>query len=213
MSRLTDRIKAVRDRRDEATHKLTVAKKAVVRYRTLRSKRAAKLHHLKDKYRAHRGPARAVDFLADHSGWHEDSGRPNRAAWLDKWSQEIGAWMVGQPWCGLAVWKAAQAAGVTLDKTTVSTVAIRSMAQRGVGGFKAWHPATVAPQIGWVAIYGTASSGPVHTGMYGGAGIVWEGNTSPGTSGSQNNGGGLYPRKLAERRGWLLGWAEIDWKD
>lgn len=154
-------------------------------------------------------PARAVKFLSDRAGWHEDPGRPNRAAWLDKWADDIGTWMRGQPWCGLAVWQAAKAAGVTLTKETVSTVAIRKHAIAGTGGFKAWHPPTMRPQLGWVAIYGTG--GPQHTGMYGGGDTVWEGNTSPGNSGSQNNGGGLYPRSLAGRRGWLLGWAEIDW--
>src|SRR5687767_1274059 len=48
-------------------------------------------------------PAIAAKFLIGKYGWHEDSGRPNRAAWLDSWSREIGDWMVGQPWCGLAV--------------------------------------------------------------------------------------------------------------
>lgn len=164
-------------------------------------------------------PAKAVKFLSDRAGWHEDAGRPNRAAWLDKWADNIGAWMRGQPWCGLTVWMAAKAAGVTLSLETVSTVAIRRMAQEAsrtgktVGGFKAWHEASATPQLGWVPVYGTASTGPVHTGMKGADDDVWEGNTSPGNSGSQNNGGGLYPRKLSDRQGWLLGWAEIDWKD
>lgn len=156
--------------------------------------------------------AKAAKFLLDRVGCHEDPGRPNRAVWLDKWARLIGSWMIGQPWCGLAVWMAARYAGVTLDKTTVSTVAIRDMAQRGVGGFKAWHPASASPQVGWVPVYGTPGSGPQHTGMYVGGGRIAEGNTSPGAGGSQNNGGGLYVRTLAERRGWLLGWAEIDWK-
>lgn len=156
------------------------------------------------------GPARAVKFLSDRLGWHEDPGRPNRAVWLDKWAREVGEWMVAQPWCGLTIWQAAKAAGVKLTAETMSTVAIRNHAQAGTGGFKAWHSASATPQLGWVAIYGTG--GPEHTGMYAGNGMVYEGNTSSGSGGSQNNGGGLYPRKLAERRGWLLGWAEISWE-
>jgi hypothetical protein len=151
---------------------------------------------------------KAAQFYLDHAGWHEDGGRPNRAAWLDAWARDIGAWMIGQPWCGLAVYEACKAAGLILDKTTVSTVAIRSMAQRGVGGFKRWHPPSATPKIGWVAVYGTAASGPVHTGMYLGDDRMGEGNTSPGNGGSQANGGGLYIRSLAQRRSWLLGWAE-----
>ena len=146
-------------------------------------------------------------FLLAHVGWHEDAGRPNRAAWLDKWAADIGTWMLGAPWCGLTVYEACKSAGVVLDKTTVSTIAIRSMAQRKTGGFADWHDASYAPKPGDVAIYGTASSGPVHTGVYVGGGRMVEGNTSPGPGGSQANGGGIYIRSLAERRGWLLGWA------
>lgn len=152
-------------------------------------------------------------FLLAHVGWHEDAGRQNRAGWLDKWAADIGAWMIGQPWCGLTVFEACKAAGVTLDKTTVSTVAIRAMAQHATGGFKKWHPAASGyqPQPGDVAIYGTTASGPVHTGTYVGGGRMVEGNTSPGSGGSQANGGGIYIRSLAERRGWLLGWAIPDY--
>ena len=154
-----------------------------------------------------------VKFFHDHAGWHEDAGRQNRADWLDKWARLIGSWMVGQPWCGLTVWMAARAAGVKLSPTTVSTVAIRNMAMAGTGGFKAWHPAGSGyqPKPGDVPVYGTAATGPVHTGGFLGHGEVGEGNTSPGNGGSQNNGGGLYIRSWAERSGWCLGIAEIDW--
>lgn len=151
---------------------------------------------------------KAAQFFIDRAGWHEDAGRPNRAAWLDVWARHIGTWMLAQPWCGLTVYEACKSVGLVLDKTTVSTVAIRAMAQKGIGGFKAWHPASVAPKVGWVAVYGTASSGPVHTGMYLGGDRMGEGNTSPGSGGSQANGGGIYIRSLAQRRSWLLGWAE-----
>lgn len=163
---------------------------------------------------AHGAHRRAfVEFFRKHEGWHEDAGRPNRAGWLDAWADNIGAWMRGQPWCGLTVWMAARHAGVKLSLTTVSTVAIRQMAQAGTGGFKKWHPAGsgYVPKPGDVVIYGTAATGPVHTGGYLGDDDVGEGNTSPGTGGSQNNGGGLYIRRWSERRGWCLGIAEIDW--
>lgn len=157
--------------------------------------------------------ARALAFLHARLGWHEDAGRPNRAPWLDKWAREIGAWMVGEPWCGLTVWQAAKAGGMKLAPQTVSTAAIVQMAKAGTGGFKAWHPAGSGyqPKPGDVPVYGTAATGPVHTGMYAGNNTVFEGNTSPGRGGSQNNGGGLYPRNWSERRPWALGIAEIDW--
>lgn len=188
------------------TRKIKRRQKAIQRLRKWRASRQRQLKRLQDKH----GPAAAVKFMLANVGRHEDAGRPNRAVWLDAWSREIGEWMVGQPWCGLAVWKAAKAAGWALDKRTVSTVFIRDAAMKGTGGFKAWHPASAEPKLGWVAIYGTG--GPQHTGMYVGQGKVAEGNTSPGNGGSQNDGGGLYLRTLSERRGWLLGWAEVDWE-
>lgn len=154
------------------------------------------------------GPEAMVKFALPFVGKTETSF--NRAPWLDAWVETFGeAWMRAQPYCGLGVWRCALAAGKTLTKETVSTVAIRNHAIAGTGGYKAWHSASTSPKLGWVAIYGTG--GPQHTGFYIGDGKVWEANTSPGASGSQNNGEGVYIRTLAERRGWLLGWAEIDW--
>lgn len=157
-----------------------------------------------------------VKFLLDHRGAHEDSGRPNRAAWLDAWARHIGSWMLGQPWCGLTVWMAARAAGVALTPETVSTNAIIAHAKAGTGGFKRWHPVESGyqPKPGDVPVYGDHSTGAHHTGgtiTAGRNGAVVEGNTSPGSGGSQNNGGGCYQRSTAQRLGWTLGWAEIDW--
>ena len=191
----------LRASRERARRKLRLHQRAALRLKQLIARRNKQISNLERT-----GPGAAAKFLVDRYGRTEQG---NRAGWLDEWAKLIGPWMVGQPWCGLAVWMAARAGGVTLTKETVSTVAIRNHARAGTGGFRAWHPPSAKPQIGWVAVYGTG--GPVHTGMYVGNGIVAEGNTSPGSGGSQNDGGGLYPRKLSERRGWLLGWAEIDW--
>lgn len=188
---------------------LTTRIRKLTRWRRTRRKQLK--HALAQTHGAHR--VAAIRFLHANEGKHETPGRPNRAPWLDRWAREIGSWMVGEPWCGLTVWKAAKAGGVRLSPTTVGTVAIRNMAMAGTGGFKAWHPIGSGYQIkpGDVPVYGTSASGPVHTGMYLGGDHVGEGNTSPGTGGSQNNGGGLYIRRWSERRGWCLGIAEIDW--
>lgn len=187
------------------TRKIKVHERAIQTLRKWRATRQAQLKRLQSK----RGPAAAAKFALTLVGRHEDAGRPNRASWLDAWARGIGAWMIGQPWCGLLVWIIARHVGLKLDPRTVSTVAIRDMARNGTGGFKAWHPASATPKIGWVPVYGT--SGPVHTGFYVGNGRIVEGNTSPSNGGSQNDGGGVYIRSLAERRNWILGWAEPDW--
>ena len=199
-----DDLRSVIESRRKARRKVKAHQKLVQRWRKIVANRTQRIKNLSGRDK----PARAVKFLLDRVGKTENN---NRAPWLDPWSREIGEWMVGQPWCGLAVWKAAQHAGVVLDKRVVSTVYIRAAAQSGTGGFKAWHGPNATPRIGWVAIYGTTSSGPQHTGMYAGNGRVVEGNTSPSNSGSQANGGGIWIRTLGERRGWLLGWAEVDW--
>jgi hypothetical protein len=201
------RIDKVKARRKKTIKKIRFHQRQVQKYRRRKARQDKRLKEL--RARRH-GAAKAVDFLLDHKNWQETPGHPNRAPWLDAWWRECKPEFVGQPWCGLAVWKAAKAAGKDIDKGVVYTPNIINLAKAKRGGFKAWHARSVAPQLGWVAVYGYPG-GAVHTGMYAGNGYVAEGNTSPGSGGSQNNGGGLYLRKLSERRGWLIGWAEIDW--
>ncbi|MCU1500600.1 MAG: hypothetical protein JWM47_4553 [Acidimicrobiales bacterium] len=193
------------------TRKIKVRQRAIQTLRKWRSSRRSQLAKLREGTPQHRREI-AIKFFRDHAGWHEDAGRPNRASWLDAWARLIGEWMVGQPWCGLAVWMAARAAGIKLDPRTMSTVAIRDMAKAGTGGYKAWHDVNsgYVPKPGDVPVMGTGD--PQHTGMVLDSSYQGEGNTSPGNGGSQNNGGGLYIRTQAERRGWVLGWAEIDWE-
>lgn len=201
MRRNNKRIRREKRKIKDRRKKIKRSQEIIAKNRKWRAQHQAELRRRQDP------AAIAVKWGLQYEGFVEND---NRAPWLDPWAREIGDWMVGQPWCGLLVWKMAQAAGVTLSKETVSTVAIKRMAESGTGGFKAWHGPNVEPRIGFVAIYGTG--GPQHTGMYIGNGKVLEGNTSPGRTGSQNNGGGVYVRTLAERRGWLLGYAEIDWR-
>lgn len=187
------------------TRKIRRRRAAIQKLRKWRAKRQRQLK------RAIGTPEeKAVKWALDKVGWHEDAGRPNRSAFLDRWVQIYGqSWMTAQPWCGLFVWMAYLRAGIRLDPRVVSTVYIRDAAQRGQGGFEKWVPysPSVTPQPGWVRIYG--SSGPQHTGIDVGGGRIVEGNTSPGNGGSQNDGGGVYVRTAAERNGWTLGWAVV----
>lgn len=156
--------------------------------------------------------ARAVEVALKIVGKHEDPGRPNRAPWLDVWARRIGPWMVGQPWCGLTVWEICRHVGVTLSTQTVSTVAIRDMAQRKTGGYRGWTNISHV-QPGDFIVYGFNGTGPQHVGVYVGNGKVVEGNTSPGHGGSQNDGGGIYIRTVAERRPYILGVAQPAYKN
>lgn len=156
--------------------------------------------------------ARAVAVALKVVGKHEDPGRPNRAAWLDRWARRVGDWMIGQPWCGLTVWEICRHVGLELDKRTMSTVAIRDMARRKIGGYRGWTSIEHA-QPGDFIVYSFTGGGPEHVGMYVGNGRVVEGNTSPGSGGSQNNGGGIYIRTVAERRPYILGVAQPAYKN
>ena len=172
--------------------------------RKLRVRRDRQLRALKAKPKSER--ALVVAWALKQVGTHEDAGRPNRGRRVDEWADRIGAWMRGQPWCGSFCWNAwHEALGRDLDRRTVSTVAIRDLARAGQGGYRRWKPLSqVLP--GDFIVYGTG--GPQHVGIYVGGGRVVEGNTSPGTGGSQADGGGVYIRSLAQRRSWVLGVAE-----
>lgn len=125
--------------------------------------------------------------------------RNNRAPWLDAWARKyVGAWMVGQPWCGLACIKWYADAGKALPKDTVSTVAILNRARAG-NLYSLVRPESA--RAGDLVVMDFAPGGPPaqHVGlalgpMRGGVIPTVEGNTSPGNGGSQNNGGGIYRR-------------------
>lgn len=139
--------------------------------------------------------ARAVAAL---EGWVGRTENNNRAGWLDAWARKyVGEWMVGQSWCGLACIVAWSQAGVALPKDTVSTVAILNRARRH-DKFRPVSPENAQP--GDLVVFNFAGGAPAeHVGLARGPmrnGMIptVEGNTSPGTGGSQNNGGGIYKR-------------------
>lgn len=132
-------------------------------------------------------------------GWVGRTENNNRASWLDAWAMKyVGRWMLGQPWCGLACIVAWSAAGVSLPKDTVSTVAILNRARRG-DKFKSISPEQAKPGDLVVMDFSPSPPEAMHVGlalgpMRNGMIPTVEGNTSPGSGGSQNNGGGIYRR-------------------
>lgn len=100
----------------------------------------------------------------------------------------------GQPWCATFVVAMARRVGLTLPSESAYTP---TMAQ----GFKnagRWH---LTPQAGDIAFFDFPDSKHriQHVGIVVGAAGSYvtciEGNTSPGDSGSQDNGGGVYTRR------------------
>ena len=103
---------------------------------------------------------------------------------------KYGAWMKldGQPWCmSFVQWCFAQA-GHPLPFRTGSCSAL-------LNWYNANHPECVVttPQPGDVIIYNFGHTGIVES-VPGGKITAVEGNTSPGDSGSQDNGGGVFRR-------------------
>lgn len=141
--------------------------------------------------------AEAVRHALKSVGAHEDPGRPNRAAWLDRWVKVYGqSWMLAQPYCGLGVWIWWHRAGKDLPRDTVSTIAIANRARRGDGFTSVSFENARAGDL-LVMHFGSGS--PKHVGlargpMKGGVFQTCEANTSPGYGGSQSDGGGVYLR-------------------
>lgn len=180
------------------------AREAIWRKRTQRDRRAlrrseAALAKIRRKIKAaETTPGQRA--LAAAGQWLGRTENNNRAPWLDAWAiKYVGQWMRGQPWCGLLCIAAWAEAGVKLPTDTVSTVAILGRARRG-DGFTAVAPEK-AKAGDLVVMDFDRSRAPeaMHVGLARGPmvnGVIptREGNTSPSSGGSQNNGGGVYDR-------------------
>lgn len=143
------------------------------------------------------GSASVMKWAASQVGRTENN---NRAPWLDAWARHyVGSWMVGQPWCGLfciAAWD--HGAKKRLPQGTVYTPNIVSWARNGTY-FKLVHSSQAKPGDLVVFNFPGGSGVADHVGLARGparGGVIptIEGNTSPGSGGSQANGGGVYKR-------------------
>lgn len=158
---------------------------------------------------------KALRWMTRHRGLREDPPESNsdrrrdgiRAAQL-----RLGAWLVGQPWCGVAVGNALMAAGVKGVTSRLASVSlIEDDARAHRAPFRGWTTDPSKVLRGDLAIlFGRG----VHVGMVRkinvqrGLLITSEGNTSSGSAGSQSNGGGLYFRVRSLRDVW--GFALVD---
>lgn len=103
---------------------------------------------------------------------------------------KYGRWMLldGQPWCmSFVQWCCAQA-GVPLALRTGSCSAL-------LNWYRGNNPKRIVtePQPGDIIIYTFGHTGILESAAAGTVTAI-EGNTSPGSSGSQDNGGGVYRR-------------------
>jgi hypothetical protein len=119
-----------------------------------------------------------------------------------------GTWLRYQPWCGCWVYYGLEAAGVKrLDSSLASVASIEDAARAGSKCWRGWTTDRSKVQPGDAVVIGGYGQhvGTVR-GFSGSNTLTYEGNTSPGSSGSQSNGGGAYARTRypSEVRGYAL---------
>jgi hypothetical protein len=120
-------------------------------------------------------------------------------------------WLRGQPWCGCWCFYALESANVAgIDSHLASVALIENTAKLGKKCYRGWTTDRSRVQPGDLVIIGGFG---VHVEMvrgFDGANTqTFGGNTSPGTAGSQANGGGAYER--VRTPGEVRGYALVDY--
>jgi hypothetical protein len=161
------------------------------------------LPRLRASRRRHSNRAQTATSKAKHyRKWALSQVGTAESPWGSNWGPRIGDWIrasgygSGVPWCQCFVNAAAVHGGAPQLRTGYTPTVLA-----GIGGYKR-IPASQARAGDFVFFKfpGVSSASCDHVGILTGppsGGIVptVEGNTSSGTYGSQNNGGGVYARR------------------
>src|SRR5262245_40704187 len=120
-----------------------------------------------------------------------------------------GTWLRNQPWCGCWCFYGLEAGGVAgLGSWMASVASIEDYAKAKKGCFKGWTTDRSKVKKGDLVVIGGYG---VHVetvrGFDGSNTLTYGGNTSPGSSGSQSNGGGAYARTRSP--GEVRGYAQV----
>jgi hypothetical protein len=145
---------------------------------------------------------RALGHMAARLGYTEDPANSNCDNRPDgiRTSQDHcaggGTWLRYEPWCGCWCYYALETAGVQgIDSSLASVSQIQQYARQGAKCFKGWTTDRSKVQPGdLVTMGGAAHVEMVRAAPTSSSTLTYGGNTSPGTSGSQSNGGGAYAR-------------------
>lgn len=106
-----------------------------------------------------------------------------------------GTWLRNEPWCGCWCYYALETAGVTgIDSSLASVSQIQTYARSASKCFKGWTTDRTRVKPGDLVTMGGAAHVEMVRGFDGSSTLTYGGNTSPGTGGSQSNGGGAYAR-------------------
>ena len=195
-----DRSKRALAKRNKALHaaRMVVAEltKRRAKKKALVARRRKRLNDYLER-RANRGRKAAVDFAVKHVGVHETPGFANsdRGGPIDRWIRDVGMapgpWA---PWCGAFVHACLKAGGVDLPDGVRYCPTILAWARNGDYGLELVSAAKARP--GDLKLFDWNRDGTMdHVGLVlDGPADAIEGNTSPGNSGSQSDGGGVWRR-------------------
>jgi hypothetical protein len=146
----------------------------------------------------------AMDHLYKRLGYTETpdgsnfDDRPDGIRTSQRHTAGGGTWLDRQPWCGCWCFYALEAAGVEgIDSHLASVAQIEDFARAGAKCYRGWTTDRGRARKGDLVVVGGYG---VHVETVRGAlqadgGLpTYGGNTSPGSSGSQSNGGGAFAR-------------------
>lgn len=179
-------------------HRKNGKRAAKLRKAYLRARRdrvAKKAYYVKLK-NSNTPRVRAIKYASTLLGAKEVPAYSNRGPKVTPWQRSFGEWLVGQPWCGVFVGVILRHVGVNVNSRIAAVSYIEDDAKAGRNGFKQWKSAKQGRGGDVVVLFGRG----IHTGFIlshdARLGGYWtaEGNTSPGSAGSQSNGGGSYKR-------------------
>lgn len=191
-----DRLKKVR-----ARHKQYRKATLLLAKRTKRAKNS--VTRIRDKIlrrKAGKGK-KLVQWLEKYEGHTEKPAASNDSPLLARWRRWFPtlSWMKGQPWCGFQVIAGAdRALGVRLPDGVVYTPNVVAWAKANQNDMFVIAPSKA--KAGDFALFNfpggadTDHIGVVKKPVKGGMVTSIDGNTSPGNSGSQANGGGTWTR-------------------
>lgn len=162
-----------------------------------------------------KGADAALKFAAAQIGVTEHPPGSNWGGKVEQWIRLAG-YTSPVPWCGCFANAACMAGGLPSGAGWIGyTPAIIAHARNGTGGWS-WH---TNPAAGDLVLFDTPGGDPaVHVGMVEhpidpGHVRTIEGNTSSGTGGSQDNGGGVFHRDRLSTPSWrIVGYARPPWK-
>jgi peptidoglycan hydrolase-like protein with peptidoglycan-binding domain len=198
----------------ESTHKKLLKAKAEMKHEWAFDARSIELYKGYEAPGTGGGREAAMKHLEKRLGYTEqpaDSNCDNRSDGIRTAQDHCaggGTWLRYQPWCGCWAFYALEAAGVQkIDSHLASVASIEDAARSGSKCYKGWTTDRSKVKKGDLVIIGGYG---VHVetvrGFSGSNTLTIGGNTSPGTSGSQSNGGGAYARTRypSEVRGYAL---------